>query len=92
MNPMSKFGFSLFSASSVALIVLKAMNATHTAINTAFYNDLVAFATLFAVFLAIFITLIFAVCIKSFIILVILFIGSLVVSFVVLAPIYLESV
>lgn len=92
MNPISKFGFSLFTASSVALIILKAMTAAQIAINTSFYNDLVDFATLFAVFLAISITLIFAVYIKSFIILALFFIGSLVVSFTVLAPIYLGSV
>ena len=68
------------------------MTAGKIAINTTFYNDLVAFATLFAVFLAISITLIFAVYIKSFIILVLFFIGSLALSFVVLAPIFLSGI
>lgn len=92
MNPISKFGIFLFSGSSASLLVLKAMTSTHIGTRTAFYSDLTAFATLIGVFLAISITLIFSAYIKSFIILILVFVAMLIFSFVMLAPLLLGSV
>lgn len=89
MNPISKFGITLFSGSSVLIFILKAMTDRSWAVNTSFYAFLKAFAVVLPVFFAISITMIVAVYVKSFIILIIIFASALAASFVAIAPIFL---
>ncbi len=92
MNSISKFGISLFSGSSILIFLLKAMTDKGIGTTTPLYAFLKAFSVVLPVFFALSITLILAVYVKSFVILLIIFVGSLAVSFVAIAPIFLGGI
>ena len=74
MNPLTKFGFFLFSISSALIILLKAMTKYGIYVGSSFYNFLYSFGIVLPFILAIAFLLMVATYIKSFLVLLIGFV------------------
>ena len=92
MHPLSKFGFLLLSGTSVGILLLKLLTRYNAFTNTTFYSGLVSLAILFGIFVGLALVMIVGSYIRSLIILLIIFIVSVIVVYLFIAPVYVGSV
>jgi hypothetical protein len=91
MNPLSRFGFLLLSASAVAIILLKIFTHFGWFVGSWLYTDLTAFTVLFGFVVAISMVLVLNGALRSIYTILIVFFIVLALMYLFIDPIYLEG-
>jgi hypothetical protein len=92
MNGLSKFGFTIISATSLAILILKLMTHFGLFTNSAFYFDLEAVAVLFGIFIGFGVVIIVAPWVRSFTLVTIVFLITVISVYLLVAPTYVGTV
>ncbi len=92
MNALSRFGLLLMSGSAIGILVLKGLVKYHLFANTWFYTDLSSLAVMFEFIVAIAVILLLNLFMKNLLILLVVFFFTLVLVYLFIVPVYLESI